>query len=148
MDPCGKADRPMPEASGNIIGLATVERRSLRIGERMAETAPSPASTWRRDAGCRLEDACPELVARRREADAMISPGTDAARKTGCSADHRRHLVGEWKIVNACQANAWRVTGDGRPRQALVSGPGLAEQPAQREVPTARIVRSVIEQGV
>ena len=78
----------------------------------------------------------------------MISPGTDAARKTGCSADHRRHLVGEWKIVNACQANAWRVTGDGRPRQALVSGPGLAEQPARREVPTARIVRSVIEQGV
>ena len=28
MDPCGKADRPMPEASGNVAGLATAERFS------------------------------------------------------------------------------------------------------------------------
>ena len=78
----------------------------------------------------------------------MISPGTEAARKIGCSADHRGDLVAEGKVAHASRTGASKIAGDGRPRQALVSGPGLAEQPARREVPTARIVRSVIEQGV
>ena len=75
---------------------------------------------------------------------------TEATRRIGCSADPRGHLAGEEKTAIAGRAGPWRMAGDVRPRQAPVSGPGLglAEHPDRREVPTARIVRSVIEQGV
>ena len=45
MGPRGRADRPLLEASGNVMSLATAERRSGTFGERMVETARSPAST-------------------------------------------------------------------------------------------------------
>ena len=78
----------------------------------------------------------------------MIAVTTQAAKRIGCSADHHAHLVGEEKIAIAGRVGPWRMVGDARPRQVPVSGPGLAEHPDRRDVPTARIVRSVIEQGV
>ena len=78
----------------------------------------------------------------------MIVATTAAARRIGCSADPRGHLVGEENTAIAGRVGPWRMAGDVRPRQAPVSGPGLAEHPDRRDVPTARIVRSVIEQGV
>ena len=78
----------------------------------------------------------------------MMSTKTEAARRIGCTADHRGHLMGERKIVNAHRADAWRVAGDGRLRQTLVSGSDLPEEPDRREASIAQIVRSVIEQGV
>ena len=78
----------------------------------------------------------------------MIAMTTEAARRIGCSADPRGHLAGEGKTAIARRAGPWRMAGDVRPRQVPVSGPGLAEHPDRRDVLTAWIVQSVIEQGV
>ena len=78
----------------------------------------------------------------------MISTRTGTARKIGCSADHRGHLVGEGKFANGGRPGALRMAGDSCPRQALVSGSGPAEEPGQCKVSIAQFVRSVIGQGV
>ena len=78
----------------------------------------------------------------------MIAMTTEAARRIGCSADPRGHLLGEEKTAIAGRAGPSRMAGDVRHRQAPVSGPALAEHPDRSDVPSARIVRSVIEQGV
>ena len=77
----------------------------------------------------------------------MISTGTEAAKKTGCSADDRGHLVGRVRIADAYRPGALGIPGGSSSRQALVSGSGLAEKPDRRELSTARIVRSVIDRG-
>ena len=115
----------MPEASGHIRGLATVARRSWSLGERFAL----------------------ELAAPRRDEDAMIPTRTEAAKKTGCSADDRGHLVGRVRIADAYRPGALGIPGGSSPREALVPGPGLAGKPDRRELSTARIVRSVIDRG-
>lgn len=78
----------------------------------------------------------------------MISIRTEAARRIGCSADPRRHLMGEGKIANARRPGVLTIAGTGCPRQTLVSGSDLPEEPDRREASIAQIVRSVIEQGV
>ena len=77
----------------------------------------------------------------------MITITTEAARRIGCSADPRGHLVGRVRIVDAYRPGALEISGGSSPRQALVYGSGLAGKPDRRELSTARIVRSVIEGG-
>ena len=78
----------------------------------------------------------------------MIAITTEAVRGIGCSADPRGHRVGEEKTAIAGRAGPWRMAGDVGWRRGPRSGSGLAEHPDRRDVLGARIVRSVIEQGV
>ena len=77
----------------------------------------------------------------------MISAGTEAANKTGCSADDRGHLGGRVRIVDAYRPGALGIPAGSSPRQALVPGSGLAGKPDRREFSPARIVQSVIDRG-
>ena len=74
----------------------------------------------------------------------MISVGTKAVRRIGCSAGHHGYLVGEGKLTNACRPRASRTAGDSWPRQILVSGSGPVEGPDWRGVSIAQLVKSVI----
>ena len=78
----------------------------------------------------------------------MTATTTEAARRIGRSADPHGHLVGEEKTAIAGRAGPWKMAGDVRRWRAPVSGSGLAEETDRRDVPSARIVQSIIEQGV
>ena len=78
----------------------------------------------------------------------MYATGTEAAGTTGCSAGRSGHLVREGEIPDARRPDAPGMAGDGRPREALVSGSGLPEEADRRGDPVARIGQTVIELGV
>ena len=112
----------------------------------MGETAENAASVRGRDISSAASKMFAlELVAPRREEDAVISTRTEAAKRIGCSAYHRGRLAAEAKIADAGRTGASGMPGDGCLRQPLGSGSGLADEPERYDASVARIVQSVIE---
>ncbi len=72
---------------------------------------------------------------------------TEAAEESGFSADHLGRLVHDGKIPNAGRPGAPRISRRHLPRKTGAAKSRLAAKPPLREISTAQIVQSVIEQG-
>ncbi len=94
-----------------------------------------------------LEACAAQLEATLRERDETTLSLTDAARESGYSADHLGRLVRDGRIPNAGRPGAPRIALRHLPRKTGAATPRLAAKPSLREVSTAQIVQSVIEQG-
>ena len=134
-----------------------------------AETGPAAGrasveslpDTWRRRAktlrrygaetsAVALEACAAELETALRQRDETTLTLTDAASKSGYSADHLGRLVREGKIPNAGRPGAPRIAHRHLPLKAM--GPAPAPPPLKKlrpgEVSNAQIVQAIIEKGL
>ena len=94
-----------------------------------------------------IESSAAQLSEALRESDGATLTWTDAARESGYFKDRIGHLVREGKIPNAGRPGAPRIARKHLPRKTGAATERLAPVPPQRELSTARIVQSVIDQG-
>ena len=94
-----------------------------------------------------IESCAAQLEEALRDRDEATLTLTDAASESGYSTDHLGRLVREGKIPNAGRPGAPRIARRHLPRRTGTPTPCPAPRPPRREVPTARIVQSVIDRG-
>ena len=134
----GARDADAMRRSGVHGGLVSGWQRRPRVARQLR----------RRDTGCRLEEVVPGARGTAPRGGCHDCNHDGGGREDRPLRRPSRPPVRQGKFADADRPGTSRVAADGRPRLALVSGSGLAEDPDRREVAVARIVRSVIEQGV
>ena len=119
--------------------------------EDLPATWRKQAETLRRYGGetpaVALESCAEQLDAALQERDEATLTLRDAARESGYSTDHLGRLVRDGKIPNAGRPGAPRIARMHLPRKTRAATPRPASRSPVREVSTAQIVQSVIEQG-